>query len=292
MKMNDRQIVRVGFGQMRCSENPEENISKAVQMTREIAAKGAQIVCFQELFTTQYFCTSENDEAFDLAVPIPGKVTEAFQLIAKELGIVIIAPHFEKRAEGIYHNSAAVIDADGSYLGKYRKMHIPEYPAYYEKFYFTPGDLGFSCFSTRFGRIGVLICWDQWFPEAARLTAMAGADILFYPTAIGKPKTAAWQDYEEWINAWKTIQRSHAIANGIPVVAINRVGAEGPTEFWGTSFACDTFGQMLLEAPRDKEETAVVEFDLSHRKKVLYEFAFFRDRRIDAYSDLCKLYLG
>ena len=287
--MSNNRIVKVAFIQMTCSETPEENLARAIQKTRDIASKGANIVCFQELFTTRYFCSLETYEAFDLAEAIPGPITETLQSLAKELGIVIIAPLFEKRAEGLYHNTAAVIDADGSYLGKYRKMHIPEDPGYFEKFYFTPGDLGFKCFSTRFGKIGVLICWDQWFPEAARLTSLAGADMLFYPTAIGKPKKEEWQKHEEWIEAWKIIQRSHAIANGIPVVAVNRVGIEGPTEFWGTSFVCDTFGKMMLEASREKEETGVVELDLNRRKEILNTWAFFRDRRIDAYSDLCKL---
>lgn len=283
---------------MTCSERPTDNLAKAMEKVREATGRGANIVCLQELFTSRYFCISETPSPFALAEPIPGPSIEALQSLAKELHTVIIAPVFEKRAEGVYHNAAAAIDADGSYLGKYRKMHVPDDPGWYEKWYFTPGDLGFKAFSTQFGRIGILICWDQWFPEAARLTAMAGAEILFYPTAIGKPQAEEWREYEAWIQAWQIIQRSHAIANGIPVVTVNRVGQEGPTQFWGASFVSDTFGEIIFEGSRTDEEVGVVELDLTRPKKVPTRapvpygpghFPFFRDRRIDAYGDLTKI---
>lgn len=291
MKKSDNQKITIGIIQHSCSSRPEENMTKAVEGIRGIAKKGANIVCLQELFRSLYFCDKEDYEPFKLAESIPGPSTEVFSALAKELGVVIIASLFEKRAEGVYHNTAAVLDADGTYLGKYRKMHIPDDPAYYEKFYFTPGDLGFKTFKTKFGTLGVLICWDQWYPEAARLTALNGADILFYPTAIG------WADGEDpAINkqqhdAWETIQRSHAVANGIPVVSVNRVGKEGNQTFWGGSFVAGNQGEILFKASHDKEETAVVEIDLSRTNHTRMHWPFFRDRRIDAYSDITKRFV-
>ena len=289
--MANHRKVNIGFVQMSCSENPDENQAKAIDRAREAARRGANIVCFQELFGSRYFCITESHAPFKLAEPVPGPSTETYQALARELGIVIIASLFEKRAAGLYHNTAAVIDADGSYLGKFRKMHIPDDPAYYEKFYFTPGDLGFKTFATRFANIGVLICWDQWFPEAARLTALRGADILFYPTAIGKPPEADWQSYERHLRAWQLIQRAHAIANGVTVVAVNRVGREGPIEFWGSSFVCNEWGEMLCEASRSEEELGLVEIDLNQRHTMLSHYPFLRDRRIDAYGDLTRRYI-
>jgi len=287
---NDR-LVKIGLVQTNCSEAPAANMDKAVKGIREAASKGANIVCLQELFASLYFCDKEDYAPFNLAEAVPGRSTELLQPIARELGVVIIASLFEKRAEGIYHNTAAVIDADGTYLGKYRKMHIPDDPAYYEKFYFTPGDLGFISFTTKFGKLGILICWDQWYPEAARLTALAGAEILFYPTAIG------WADGEDkkintmQHNAWETIQRSHAIANGIPVVSVNRVGHEGNQTFWGGSFIAGNQGEILFKASHDKEEVNVVEVDLARSNATRVHWPFLRDRRIDAYSDITKRFI-
>lgn len=281
-----RRIVKVGLVQMSCSENPAENMKKALSGIRDAAAKGANIVCLQELFRSVYFCIKEEYAAFGLAEPVPGNSTNQFQSLAKELGVVIIAPLFEKRAEGVYHNSAAIIDADGSYLGKYRKMHIPDDPSFYEKFYFTPGDLGFKTWKTKFGKIGVLICWDQWYPEAARLTALSGAEILFYPTAIGWAEDEEMKVRENQFQAWQTIQRSHAIANGIPVVSVNRVGKEGNLKFWGASFVANTLGEILFQLSHDKEETSVVEIDLNRSNTTRTHWPFLRDRRIDAYGGL------
>ncbi len=284
-------VVKIGLVQTSCTSDVQSNMAKAVMMIREAAAKGANIVCLQELFTSLYFCDKEEYAPFDLAESIPGRSTEVLRPLAQELGVVIIASLFEKRAEGIYHNTAAVIDADGTYLGKYRKMHIPDDPAYYEKFYFTPGDLGFKSFATKFGKLGVLICWDQWYPEAARLTALAGAEILFYPTAIG------WADGEnpnvnsKQHDAWETIQRSHAIANGIPVVSVNRVGHEGNQTFWGGSFVAGNQGEILFKASHNKEEVNVVEVDLARSNATRVHWPFLRDRRIDAYSDITKRFI-
>ena len=289
--MSSDRIVKIGLVQTRCTDDVQSNLTKAIKGIREAASKGANIVCLQELFTSLYFCDKEDYAPFKLAESIPGRTTDALQPIAKELGVVIIASLFEKRTEGIYHNTAAVIDADGTYLGKYRKMHIPDDPAYYEKFYFTPGDLGFKSFATKFGKLGVLICWDQRYPEAARLTALAGAEILFYPTAIG------WADGEDLTvnkkqyDAWETIQRSHAIANGIPVVSVNRVGHEGNQTFWGGSFVAGNQGEILFKASQDKEEVNVVELDLAKSDSTRMHWPFLRDRRIDAYSDITKRFI-
>jgi N-carbamoylputrescine amidase len=281
---------RVGLVQMACSRDPSENLAKAEWRIREAAGKGAQIICLQELFRSQYFCREESAKLFDLAEPVPGPSTEALARLARELNVVVIGPVFEKRAPGVYHNTAAVIDAGGALLGLYRKMHIPDDPLYFEKFYFTPGDLGFRNFDTRYGRISTLICWDQWYPEAARLAALGGAEILFYPTAIGWHPSEKAQFGAAQHDAWRTIQRSHAIANGIFVAAVNRVGFEGPAdqglEFWGGSFLADPFGQVLAEASHDREETLVVECDRRRIDEVRRNWPFLRDRRIDAYSGI------
>ena len=285
----------VGLIQMSCSLDPNENLAQAESRVREAAGRGAQIICLQELFRSQYFCREENAELFALAEPIPGPSTEAFSKLARELKVVIVAPLFERRAAGLYHNTAAVIDADGSLVGLYRKMHIPDDPLYYEKFYFTPGDLGFPNFDTRYGRIGVLVCWDQWYPEGARLSSLRGANILFYPTAIGWHPCEKKQHGARQLDAWRTIQRSHAIANGIFVAAVNRVGFEGPPdnglEFWGSSFVADPFGQLLAEASASHEETLVVECDPQQMEEVRRNWPFLRDRRIDAYSPILERWL-
>ncbi|HEU4700231.1 MAG TPA: carbon-nitrogen hydrolase [Gemmatimonadales bacterium] len=287
--------VTLGLVQHACSLDVAENMDKAVAGIREAAGRGAQIVCLQELFRSQYFCQVEDHRFFELAEPIPGPSTERLGAVAKELGVVIVASLFEKRAEGLYHNTAAIIDADGSYLGKYRKMHIPDDPQFYEKFYFTPGDLGFRSWDTRYGRIGVLICWDQWYPEAARLTAMSGAQILFYPTAIGWHPTEKAEHGEQQRSSWETIQRSHAIANGVYVCAVNRVGHEGAPppggiEFWGNSFVASPGGQVLVRAGQE-EEVLTVECDLSKVDVSRTHWPFLRDRRIDAYQDITRRYL-
>jgi N-carbamoylputrescine amidase len=291
-----RPKFRIGLVQMACSTDPQENLDKAVARIREAASRGAQIVCLQELFRSQYFCRKEDADLFDLAEPIPGESTEVIGRIAKETGTAVVASLFERRAAGLYHNTAAILNADGALLGLYRKMHIPDDPLYYEKFYFTPGDLGFRNFDTAYGRIGVLVCWDQWYPEAARLTALQGADVLFYPTAIG------WHPYEKaehgasQLAAWQTIQRSHAIANGIYVAAVNRIGFEGEPgddlEFWGHSFVSDPFGVVVAEASQDQEEILVVECDPAHSEEVRRNWPFFRDRRVDAFGPITSRWLG
>ena len=295
MSTNNATTVRLGLVQMACSTDPAENLAKAERGIREAAAKGAQIVCLQELFRSQYFCQVEDHDNFALAEPIPGPSTERLSQVAKELDVVVIASLFEKRTEGLYHNTAAVIDAGGEYLGKYRKMHIPDDPQYYEKFYFTPGDLGFRAWDTRYGRIGVLVCWDQWYPEAARLTAMAGAQILFYPTAIGWLPPEKHEHGEQQQAAWETIQRSHAIANGVYVCAVNRVGHEGAAapngiEFWGGSFVADPGGRILVKGGRG-EQVLTADVDLGKVDVSRTHWPFLRDRRIDAYGDITKRYL-
>jgi len=286
-------ITKVGLVQMSCSSDVEENLLKAESGIRDAASKGAQIICLQELFTSLYFCDVEDYDNFKLAEAIPGKSTDRMTSLAKSLGVVIIASLFEKRAQGIYHNTTAVIDADGSYLGKYRKMHIPDDPAYFEKFYFTPGDLGYKVFKTRFATIGILICWDQWYPEAARLTALAGAEILFYPTAIGWATSQSDETNTEQYNAWQTIQRSHAIANGVHVVSVNRVGLEqhGAMKFWGGSFVSNPFGTLLAKASHDNEEVIVVDVDLEKTDQYRTHWPFMRDRRIDSYDAIVKRYI-
>ena len=280
----------IGLIQMSCSLDPRQNLARAEARIQDAARQGAQIICLEELFRSQYFCREENADLFELAEPVPGPSTETLSKLARSLNVVIIASLFERRAAGIYHNTAAVIDADGTFLGKYRKMHIPDDPLYYEKFYFTPGDLGFPNFDTRFGRLGVLVCWDQWYPEGARLSSLGGANILFYPTAIGWHPSEKEEFGAAQLDAWRTIQRSHAIANGVFVAAVNRVGFEGPPEsgleFWGHSFVCDPFGQILAEASADKEEILVVECDPRRVEEVRRNWPFLRDRRIDAYTPI------
>lgn len=285
--------VQVGIVQMSCVADKAANLDKAVQKVRDAAAKGAQIVCLQELFTSLYFCDVEDYANFSLAETIPGPSTERLGALAKELGVVIIASLFERRAQGLYHNTTAVLDADGVYLGKYRKMHIPDDPAYYEKFYFTPGDLGYKVFKTKFATLGVLICWDQWYPEAARITSLMGAEILFYPTAIGWATNQDAATNTEQYNAWQTIQRGHAVANGVHVVSVNRTGLEqdGAMKFWGGSFVSNPFGSVLWQAPHEEEVTHVMELDLAKTDSYRTHWPFLRDRRIDSYQPITKRYI-
>ena len=286
-------IVKIGTVQMSCAKDPEANLSKAVQKIKEAAAKGAQIVCLQELFRSLYFCDTEDYDHFKLAESIPGPSTDALSKLAKELGVVIIASLFEKRTSGIYHNTTAILDADGSYLGKYRKMHIPDDPAFYEKFYFTPGDLGYKVFKTKFATIGVLICWDQWYPEGSRITALMGAEVLFYPTAIGWATSQDEATNKEQFEAWQTIQRSHAVANGVHVVSVNRVGFEqdGAMKFWGGSFVANPLGRILYQGSHDQEEVHVEEVDLDKTDHVRTHWPFLRDRRIDSYAPITKRFI-
>jgi N-carbamoylputrescine amidase len=285
--------VKVGLVQMSCVKDVATNIEKAKREIRNAAAKGAQIICLQELFTSLYFCDVEDYDNFQLAEAIPGPSTHIMSDLAKELGVVIIASLFEKRAEGLYHNTTAVLDADGTYLGKYRKMHIPDDPAFYEKFYFTPGDLGYKVFQTKFAKIGVLICWDQWYPEASRITALMGAEIMFYPTAIGWATSQDEETNQDQYNAWQTIQRSHAVANGVPVVSVNRVGFEqnGEMKFWGGSFVANGQGKLLYLASHDQEETTVVEINKQESDYFRMHWPFLRDRRIDSYQPITKRFI-
>jgi len=280
---------------MKCSPDPGENLAKAEEHIREAARRGAQIVCLPELFRSQYFCRQEDASLFDLAEPIPGPSTERLGRVATQEHVVIIASLFERRAPGVYHNTAVMIGTGGEILGLYRKMHIPDDPLYFEKFYFTPGDLGFRNFDTQFGRIATLVCWDQWYPEAARVAALGGAQILFYPTAIGWHPVEKAQYGTAQHDAWKTIQRGHAIANGIYVAAVNRVGFEGPPdqelEFWGGSFVADPFGQVIAEGSHDQEEILVVECDPARTEDVRRNWPFLRDRRIDAYAPILNRFL-
>jgi N-carbamoylputrescine amidase len=284
-------IVKTGLIQTSCSGNRDQDIGKAIAGIREASAMGAQIVCLQELFGSLYFCDDEDYSNFNLAEPVPGPLTEKLQEISKELGLVIVASLFEKRAEGIYHNTAAVVDADGSFLGIYRKNHIPDDPGYYEKFYFVPGDTGYKVFDTKFARIGVLICWDQWYPEAARITSLMGAEILFYPTAIGWAVSQDDATNLEQFNAWQTIQKSHAVANGTYVVSVNRTGREKNMNFWGGSFVANPFGSVLYEAPRDKEAVKVVDLDMSKIGFYRTHWPFLRDRRIDTYAPILNRFI-
>jgi N-carbamoylputrescine amidase len=280
--------VKVGLVQMSCTASKADNLAKAIAKVRETAQGGAHIICLQELFTSLYFCDVEDHDNFSLAESIPGPSTDELSKVAAELGVVIIASLFEKRAQGVYHNTTAVLDADGSYLGKYRKMHIPDDPGFYEKFYFTPGDLGYKVFKTKFATIGVLICWDQWYPEAARITALMGAEILFYPTAIGWALTQDEATNVEQYNAWQTIQRGHAIANGVHVIGINRVGEEAGVKFWGGSFVSNPFGTLLYQASHDDEENIIHELDLNKTDYYRTHWPFLRDRRIDSYQPITK----
>ena len=283
------QTITLGLVQASCPVDSSNNLQDTITKISSASAKRAQIICLQELFRSRYFCQTEDAELFSLAETIPGPTTHALCDLAAKLEIVIIAPVFEKRTEGIYHNTAVVIDADGSIVGKYRKMHIPDDPCFYEKFYFTPGDSGFQSFPTRYGRVGVLICWDQWFPEAARLTALSGAQFLFYPTAIGFQPADA-RESEKQISAWETIQRGHAIANGVFLASANRVGTEDALKFWGRSFICDPFGEVLAQAGQDDDETLIAACDLSQIETTRQNWPFLRDRRIDAYRDIAKIF--
>ncbi len=295
--------VNIGLVQMACSASVENNLGKAIEGIKEAAKKGANIVCLQELFGSLYFCDIETQENFKLAETIPGPTTELFSELAKKLNIVIIASLFEKRAPGLYHNTTAVLDADGTYLGKYRKMHIPDDPGYYEKYYFTPGDApttsqgpddaGYRIFETKFAKIGVLICWDQWYPEAARITSLMGAEILFYPTAIGWDTTETNPNINrEQYNAWQTIQRSHAIANGVHVVAVNRVGIEAEQQFWGGSFVANPHGSLLFLASHEQEEVHVQEIDINLTEYYRSTWPYFRDRRVDSYGPILNRFIG
>jgi N-carbamoylputrescine amidase len=296
------EVFTIGLVQMSCSPDPEENLQSAGRHAMEAAQSGAQIVCLPELFRTQYFCQREDAALFDLAEPVPGPTTEFMSRIARENKIVIIASIFERRAPGLYHNSAVVLDADGAVKGIYRKMHIPDDPLYYEKFYFTPGDLGFKAFDTEYGRVGALVCWDQWYPEGARLTALQGASILFYPTAIGWHPDEKAKSGEAQHDAWRTIQRGHAIANGLFVAVVNRVGHEfgdirgeraagKGLEFWGGSFLCDPFGRIIAEASHDREEILIGQCNLRELEEVRRNWPFLRDRRIDSYSGITQRFL-
>lgn len=292
------QKFTVGLIQTACTTDPEENLRRGAARVEEAARAGADLICLPELFRSQYFCQREDAACFDLAEPVPGPTTEALGRIAREKKVVVIAPVFERRAPGVYHNSAAVIDAGGELAGLYRKMHIPDDPAYYEKFYFAPGDLGFRAFDTRVGRVAPLICWDQWYPEAARLAALQGASVLFYPTAIGWHPGEKEQFGSAQRDAWKTVQRAHAIANGVYVAVVNRVGLEKPAapdaaglEFWGSSFIADPFGVVVKEASVDREEILLAEVDLRRLEEVRRNWPFLRDRRIDAYAGIVNRFL-
>ena len=285
----DVSTITVGLVQMACSPEVDKNLVSAIESICAAAKKGAQIICLPELFLTQYFCQTEDTQNFSLAESLPGPTSETLSKLAKELEIVLVVPLFEKRTQGIYHNTAIVIDADGSVAGTYRKMHIPDDPCFFEKFYFTPGDTGFKCFPTRYGRVGVLICWDQWFPEAARLTSLSGAQFLFYPTAIGYQDEDAKESIQQ-ITAWETIQKSHAISNGVFLGSVNRVGRENALTFWGRSFICNPFGKVIGQA-ENKPQIVIAQCSLPEIESVRQNWPFLRDRRVDAYQGLSKLYL-
>src|SRR3989440_4372703 len=284
--MPGKNVVTIGLIQMSCGPEPGANLKKAIGRIGEAAKKGARIVCLPELFRSQYFCQNEDIKNFKLAETIPGPTTEALSRVALQKKVVIVASVFEKRAAGVYHNTAVIIDATGKLAGKYRKMHIPDDPLYYEKFYFTPGDLGFQTHDTKYGKVGALVCWDQWFPEAARLTALSGSQFLFYPTAIGWLPGEEEEMNQAQHSAWETIQRAHAIANGVYVLVVNRVGHEGQLNFWGQSFVADPFGRIIAKASPDKEEVLIVPCDLDKIEETRQNWPFLRDRRIDAYDSL------
>jgi N-carbamoylputrescine amidase len=283
-----RDKITLGLVQMSCAAEPAHNLESAIARIEEAAARGAGVVCTQELFRSHYPCQVEDPKFFDLAEPIPGASTAALGKVARAKKIVIVASLFERRAAGVYHNTAVVIDRSGEIVGRYRKMHIPDDPRYYEKFYFTPGDLDFTAHRTAAGTFGVLVCWDQWFPEAARLTAMAGAQVIFYPTAIGWYHGETPEDRAKMLEAWVTVQRSHAIANGVYVAVVNRVGVEADLEFWGNSFVADPFGEIVARAGTSAEQTLMVECDLGKIERIRRNWPFLRDRRIDAYGDLIR----
>ena len=289
MDNTNESTISVGLVQMACSPDASKNLEKAVDSIRAAAKQGAQIICLPELFLTQYFCQTEDPDNFSLAEPLPGPTSTTLSNLAKELQVVLIVPLFEKRTQGIYHNTAIVIDADGSIAGTYRKMHIPDDPCFFEKFYFTPGDTGFKSFSTRYGKVGVLICWDQWFPEAARLTALSGAQFLFYPTAIGYQDEDAKVSQQQ-ISAWETIQKSHAISNGVFLASVNRVGRENALTFWGKSFICNPFGEVIGQA-EEEPQILIAKCPLLEIESTRQNWPFLRDRRVDAYQGLSKLYL-
>ncbi len=282
--------VTLGLVQQSCSENIDQNISKTIAAIRQASNNGAEVILLQEMFNTTYFCQTVDDQYFDWAQAIPGSITDELTNLAKELGVVIVAPFFERRAAGVYHNSLVVIDADGTLMGKYRKKHIPDDPSFHEKYYFTPGEDSYQVFDTQFGKIGPLICWDQWYPEAARITALQGAELLVYPTAIGTLPDEDEHQGQEFLDAWQTIQRSHAIANGCFVASINRVGQEGGISFWGHSFVAGPFGQMQAEAGTD-EQVLIQEIDLSKIEKQRQVWPFFRDRRIDTYEPILERFI-
>jgi N-carbamoylputrescine amidase len=289
--MYTERIVNIGLVQTNSEHEEKKNLEKMLYLTHATIQKGAQIVCLQELYRSDYFCQTEDYDKFALAETIPGPSTEAFAKLAKQHRVAIVLPIFEKRAHGLYHNSIVMIDADGSVKGLYRKMHIPDDPGFYEKFYFTPGDLGYKAFDTQYAKVGTLICWDQWYPEAARLTALKGAEILFYPTAIGWDNTEAEPLRSTQHEAWQTIQRSHSVANGVFVVAVNRIGTEGDLTFWGQSFVSDPMGKILYKASKDQEETAVVACDLSLIDHTRIRWPFLRDRRVDTFGELTQRFL-
>ncbi len=293
--MPSRRPTILALIQMRCSVDPRENLARACTLLREAASRGANVACLPELFRTQYFCQTEDPATFDLAEPVPGPTTVALAELARDLGLVIVASVFERRAAGVYHNTAVVLEADGSIRGLYRKMHIPDDPLYYEKYYFAPGDLGFQSFETTAGNLGPLVCWDQWYPEAARLTALRGAEVLLYPTAIGWHPREKAEYGEAQHDAWRIMQRSHAIANGVYVAAVNRIGHEGPEsggiEFWGRSFVADPFGRIVAEAGHDDETVLVVELDPKLSEETRRHWPFLRDRRIDAYDGMTRRFL-
>ena len=287
--MNEKNIITLGLIQQTRAKNIDFNLESSIRAIKKATDQGAQIICLQELFRSQYFCQVEESNNFKLAEAIPGPSTEILAKLAEKLEVVLVVPLFEKRTQGIYHNTAVVIDADGSIVGCYRKMHIPDDPYFYEKFYFTPGDTGFKSFPTRFGRIGILICWDQWFPEAARLTALSGAEFLFYPTAIGYQKRDSLE-LDKQSAAWETVQKAHAISNGIFVAAVNRVGREDAITFWGRSFVCDPFGEVIKQAGDSNSENLIVECDLSKIEQTRHDWPFLRDRRTDAYQNMTRIY--
>ena len=290
--------LKIGFLQQHNTADTKDNLLHLCEGISDLAKRGAQLIVLQELHNSLYFCQEENVNNFDLAEPIPGPSTRLFGDLAKQFGVVIVTSLFEKRAPGLYHNTAVVLDSDGSIAGKYRKMHIPDDPAYYEKFYFTPGDLGFHPIQTSVGRLGVLVCWDQWYPEAARMMALQGAEMLIYPTAIGYESSDTTEEQQRQRGAWQTVQRGHAVANGLPVITVNRVGYEpdpsgrtGGIQFWGTSFVAGPQGELIYEASTDDEESIIVELDIDHSEQVRRWWPFLRDRRIDAYTDITKRYL-
>lgn len=287
----EKRSVKVGLIQCSCLPEKQDNLERTISRIREAASQGAQIICLQELFASLYFCWEENHDSFGLAEAVPGPTTETLQSLARELGVVLIASLFEKRTGGIYHNTVAVIDADGEYLGHYRKHHIPDDPGFYEKFYFTPGDSGYKVFETKYAKIGTLICWDQWYPEAARITSLLGAEILFYPTAIGWASSQTEELNLQQYEAWQTIQRGHAVANGVYVVSVNRTGQEGEMKFWGGSFISGPFGEILYQAPHNEEIIQVRELDLNRIEETRIHWPFLRDRRIDSYEPILKRFL-